>query len=457
MTSFEKFCGRLITAHFVVFSLMSFISVSALSLTHIFLVIPAIYFTREYIKKFAIPRSAMFLCLFVIFGLIGTFVNLYHLEDPFKVFTSYKYFIFGFLSIAPYHFWLTRFIEKSKLKNFILALLITTTFAHLVGLISLYLGYNPVKGKAVNQTRSMGMFGNIMTYGYQSAWYVILLFGMVTGKLFPNLKFKNRLVEIALVIGFIGTWASFARGAIIGMVAAFGYFLFFIFRESKILTIKLALSFFFIFGGLLLVPHFFAKEKIDLPKVKPYYYDRCHQDDGIVRILRGQLISSVKNYTPIPSRNRKNGDRLIQKIDSHSNLMRVSQFKAAIGLIKKNPWFGVGLKEFATKAVDYKKKNKIPFASFKSHAHNNFLEIFATTGALAGACFVMWIFFWFWEMWKAQTSWSIIIGMVIISFVISGLVQCTITDGENAFFLFAVYALSTAMTLKRKSYADAVR
>jgi len=72
-------------------------------------------------------------------------------------------------------------------------------------------------------------------------------------------------------------------------------------------------------------------------------------------------------------------------IRPESDLQRIGQWKTALAAFRDHPVLGVGYMNFEPLCSSIKEKYNIPPANFCGHAHNNFLEMLATTG--------LWVYF----------------------------------------------------------------
>ncbi|MEI7441198.1 MAG: O-antigen ligase family protein, partial [bacterium] len=133
---------------------------------------------------------------------------------------------------------------------------------------------------------------------------------------------------------------------------------------------------------------------------------------------------------------------LFQNVQSQSNLERLSQYKVAESMFLERPFLGVGFRAIEEKSAEYKDKYFIDQKQFNGHAHNNFLELAASTGLLGLIVFLFWIFFWIKEIVFLKDPLQVFYFSIIVAFVVSGLFQSTIIDSEFVFSFFALYGLS---------------
>jgi O-antigen ligase len=135
--------------------------------------------------------------------------------------------------------------------------------------------------------------------------------------------------------------------------------------------------------------------------------------------------------------------RIFKSLNSVNHSQRLSQAKVGMHLFFDNPFFGAGFSSIEERDSKVKEKYNISDKDFVGHAHNNFIEILATTGLLGFAFFILWIFFWIKEVLAIQSVGlrSFFIAL-ITGFLVTGLFQSTFIDSEYSFSLFALYGLS---------------
>ena len=121
-----------------------------------------------------------------------------------------------------------------------------------------------------------------------------------------------------------------------------------------------------------------------------------------------------------------------------------------MGLFSENPIFGVGYRQFEAHCVDYKIRHEFPrdhikiidrsphLTWFSSHAHNNFLEHFATTGIVGGLCFFAFVVAWVREA-AGVVEYRHIFLPPLISFIVGGILENTFFDSEVLTTVMLVY------------------
>ncbi len=324
------------------------------------------------------------LSLFTIVIIIGHLINN---ESLFYSIKSSKYFIFALLTFHAY-----KALHRSQLllKHFnklVTILVIFSALTSLVGLISLNIQYNPLRMKApCHLTRNCGLFGMYMTYAYQISLFLSLQVGLFYTKGYTYKK----LLWFSLILNLLGLYFSYTRGATLGL--------------------------------LLSLPFYLLKEKY------------------VKRYLMFVLVSSILVFTVLFS--PKIGSIFFNNNRLKSNNIRVSQFKAAIKTLQEKPFFGLGHKKFEPNSKRIKKKYNISFSNFQGHAHNNILELLASTGLLGGISYILFLFFWLKEsLLNKGDLFSKISIVFLINFFISGLTQYSFGDGENLFLILNFWAI----------------
>jgi O-antigen ligase len=370
-----------------------FTSVSFSALSHILIAIPGVYFAIEYSKKrdFKLPMSFWGVIGIILSITLSVIFNLDILEKPLKNLFKFKYFVLPALGLFAYHYLIKDYLDEKK-RTFLLYLFIAaTTIATISGLIGLYSGFNPLKMKnACHETRACGLYGMYMTYGYGIALFQILLTGIILRRkgIFENLN--KYFLYAAWIINFAGLFLAYARGGWIAFLAAVPFFFF---KENKKVFISIGLA------GLLFAGGSFAVSQ----KVR----------DTVLK--------------------RKG-----------SNDQRLAFYSAAYNAFKEKPLFGYGYKNFESNSKDIKKRHKIPFAYQSGHAHNNFMEHLASTGAIGAIAFLLFCLFWGIETYK----YSYLGFPFFVGFFTSGMFQYTFGDGENMFLIMAIWALTALEAVK---------
>lgn len=372
-----------------------FTSISLSALSHIFITIPAFVGAYQFYKRPSgkLPISFWLLVLFFVTIVLSVLFNLSDIEKPIKLIFKGKYFILAALSIFAYYYFFNPKNNK-KWKVAFSIFLLATTLASLSGIIGLKFGFNPLKGKPpCHPERACGLYGMYMTYGYGISLLSTILIGI---RIYGN-KIKSFYpmwpINLALIVSLTGLYLSYARGALVAFLVSIAFYFF-----------KKSLKKFIIFSAVGSLA--FGIAFLSIPKLKNMFTSR-----------------------------------------STSNLQRISFYKAALYAAKESPVFGLGYRNFEPRMKEIKKKYKIEFPEFGSHAHNNFLELLASTGGLGMSIFGLWVLFWLIETFLADDLLSLISFPFVINFLLSGMVQYTFGDGENLFLILNVWAITVAYKL----------
>lgn len=383
---------RLIWSSLWIWSIFLFNSLSVSAIPHflLFLVIIS-YYTKIKIKKVwnSCSNSTRYLFLLFCWGLICTIVNYKNYPSTsefWKNLFKLKYFLVG--SLLPYllaHYLEILGKEKSQLllKKLGITLIVSTTVATISGLIGYYSGFNPLRWRAAcHPDRACGMNGMYMTYGYGIGAYLVGVFPFT--RFFP----KANGLTFSFILNFVGFMASKARGAYVSFILSIP--LFFLKKNLKVFFQVLSLLL-----GVLALNIFFN------PTVKEIFFHP-------------------------------------QRLESIS--IRLSLFQTALIAGVQNPLFGLGYKNFEPQVIAIKKLHSIAYQDFQGHAHNNFLEHFASMGFIGLILLLLFFYHWMKELYKNKDSSPFFPFSVYV--FLSGFFQYTLGDASNMFLIMLVYSLS---------------
>lgn len=382
-----------------ILSAFTFISISITALFHILIIIPGILLTYKRIKEkeFRFSASELTLMALIVWSILSVLFNLEMIPKPHRNIIKLKYQLIGLLSV-PCFYYFFKMDEGYKKSRFLLKVFIwATTIASLSGLIAYFSGYNILKMKpACHQHRTCGMYGMYMTYGYGIGLYLSVLFGVLLIFLREKLFSRMKLYIPAFILNFVSFILSFPRGAYIGFFASVPFFFF---KKNKklflIITLVIAMV-----GGLSIA---------FIPKVKSLVFDVSR-------------IQSIK--------------------------MRLSNYEAAYYAAKEKPLFGYGYKNFEPNSKVLKQKYDVAFPNFQGHGHSNFFEHLGSTGYVGLILLILFHIFWIKETYQRNDYIGLVTFPFVINFALSGQFQYTFGDGENLFFIMAVYAISQLPQLK---------
>lgn len=365
-----------------------FISFSATSLFHVFILIAGGYFAYQAVqtKQFHLSKSAWALLALILVCILSLIVN----GGPFKTMTKLKYFVLGLFSIFAFEAIAKNYLNEKRVKLLLTIFLVTSAIASLSGLVGLFSGFNPLRFKAAcHPERACGMYGMYMSYAYGMGYFML-----VSSLLLLNQKKLKNISNpvlwwISNLINFIGFYLSYARGALAAYVL--GVVVYFIKKQLK-LALMVALAF-----ALLGVTLFTTNDSFN------------------------KMLTSGSRQS--------------------STDQRLSLFQASYYAFTEAPLLGLGYKNFEDQSVRIKRQYGINLeTSFAGTAHNNFLEHLASTGILGFLCMILFHGFWAFEMWKRDD----LVGQIGLAFItslfVSGQVEYTLGDGETLFFIMFIYA-----------------
>lgn len=377
-------------------ALFSFVSLSATALSHIFIVIPCFYFLFLKLKdrEWNFSKSSWALLGMFVFGVISVLFAP-DISAKFKAISKLKYLLFGLLAIFPYQAYF-KDVSKKQIRHMVTAFLVLLAIGNVAGIHALFDGFHYLRMKeASDGTRAAGMYGMAITYGYGIELVFIILLGLTVNFWRSVQGFVNRnILVISLITTAFGFYFAYARGAMLAFIIS--------------------------------LPFVFMKSR---PKI---FYT--------LMILGTFLIGIATSV--VFSKSGDSGNRFLLSAKTESNMIRLSQYEAAVAAFKEKPWTGWGYRNFEANAYDIKERNNIAYKEFYGHAHNNYLEFLASTGIFGFISIVLFVVFWLFEMWKRNDAIGTVLLPFVISFAVSGLFQNTINDGENMFVIMFLYALS---------------
>ena len=407
---------RLVTMAYSCLALGLFLSTTLEAGFHIFLVLALFLNAKAIFKNFkSYPKSAMALFLFSIACIASVLFNQDIMLKGFASVTKVKYYLIASLSILPIHFALKD--APIIKKNLIRVLMFAAVLGSLLGLFALFKGHHLFGGKlACHETRNCGMSGMYMNYAHGLSFLLTLMLASLfdyivrvyfsgdqqviatTKKNWREILPLSWLVPIFIFLLF-AFYMTFTRGAWLAfLILAPFYFL------------KNHLKKFLLLGGVCLISAFLVFQLV--PKVRETFLNR-------------QL----------------------------SNDERVGSFKAALYAFSERPILGYGLLNFEPHSSEIKERYGINNAYFKGHAHNNFLEFLATTGAIGFFFFVAFIYFVFQESFTRSDFLARIMPSLMVAFIAGGMTQSTFILADNTFFITGFFALFAALNPRLK-YVD---
>tara|TARA_R110000868_G_scaffold155691_6_gene382150 strand:+ start:18645 stop:19826 length:1182 start_codon:yes stop_codon:yes gene_type:complete len=381
MNNYSDWMKRFSFASLVILCLAVFTSLSVSAAHHILLVIPGIYFLQKKPSGWNMSMKAVALICATI--AISVIFNWGELNRPLKNLSSMKYFLIPLIGVFAY-----RQVEwtKTRIKLCLTLLLLGTSVATFSGIIGLYSGFNPLKMKdACHTDRACGLYGMYMTYGYGIGLFMVIMTGLVIYRDQVKQYVSERILWSVWIINGAGLFLSYARGAWLGFLIALPFF--FLKRNKKIFVAS------FLGGAIFLA----ALVGIS-PTVNKMFFER-----------------------------------------GGSNEQRLSFFESAYVAFKERPVVGWGYKNFEPNVKMLKAKYDIAFPDFQGHAHNNFLEHLASTGAVGFIALLLFHAFWFKESLCSSRLIDNIALPFVVALFVSGMTQVTLGDGENLFLIMGFW------------------
>ncbi len=380
---------RLVYFSLIVLAIGAFTSISLLALSHILLAPPLIYFAFFSEKNLANSQKALLgLCVVIVLSVLFNWDEIADLKASLK----FKYFLIPALGIFAYREAFKKYIDLKKRKILLHLFLLSTSLATISGLIAIYTGFNYLTQKDIPYPgRASGTNGMIMTYAYGISLLLILLTGMFLHREKIKNYISSKLLITYWIINFLGLYLSYARGAWLGFFLAVP--LLFWRKDKKVFLLACTIS-------LLTI--------------------------GV----------SIK-FNPMAK------NRFLKS--ENSNGERISYFQAAYYSFMEKPFFGLGFGNFGAKVISIKEKYNLDYKDKAGRTHNNFLEFLSTTGLFGLSFLLLFHFFWLREGLKIDAFSDINLAFVI-SLMISGMVQHTLADASNLFFIMGYYAIFTSLT-----------
>lgn len=351
-----------------------------------------------------VPASAWLLIALIGINLISIVANLESYEKPFRDIKKVRYLLLplGVLLIPPVR---RQVLTHGALwfRPLLMALLISASAITVADMINMLTGFHPfapIDG-IERGVRLGGVFGMVMTYGYSMQFLILVITGLLLllwkkGEARDPLLWKTILVSF--VICGLGMFLSGSRGALLGCLI--GAIAFVVILRWKWLSLA--------FGTMFLAALLFVA-------------------------ISGSHLLKVK-------------------LNESS---RFAQWKTAAVTGMKNPVVGIGYRQFEKQCRDLKERYGFPYdviwsvdeegnedrGWLHSHAHNNYLEAFASTGLLGMAALLGFLGSWLREVWRRRSS-RILFGPAIAGFLVSGFFENSFTDGEITALLMFFYVAS---------------
>lgn len=382
-----KYMEHLIFGALFVLALGLLTSTSILALSHILMLVPCVYFAIHTNWK-EMPKSAWALLGLSIAIMLSVAVNQDIMVKGWKPIFKVKYFLFGFFSIVPFHWWIKNKMTEKQLKVLLYTFLIATTVATVSGLCGTFFGYNPLLMKAVKVgIRNGGLFGMLMNYAHNMSYFLVLLFGLILMRDRIKHLVNSRFLILVFIINLIGLYFSYTRGAWLAVIAG--------------------------------IPMYFYKDH------KKLFWG----------LLSGLIVLGVVGYFVA-------GNKVIRPVSENQ---RISQWKASLYAFKERPVLGFGYLNFEDHSTEIKKRYGVHDQNFGGHAHNNVFEVIGSIGVVGIVVYFLWHVFWLREISSSMEL------AFLVAFFVGGLTQSTISLGINLFFVMGYFAISNFQFVSTKN------
>jgi O-antigen ligase len=363
-------------------------SVTVLSAYQVLFTVAVFYFTYQAYKDkdLKLPMSAYWLLAFSFVALISTTINIDIIPKPSKNFGRIKYFLYGVGGIYVFRYWLKEATDKAKkiiANTFFLSILVTAAY-------SIWQFYFSGLARATGFTETM-------RYGYGSAMILLITLSAILNREKMGKWFDYRAAIIVFVLGFIGMYLTYTRGALFSFLCGLPFVLYF-YKPKLGLTLGAIAA----FGAIL---------------------------------MSGLYLFGTTKYE----------SRFLANKDSRSDVIRRSQWKSALIAIQEKPVLGWGLSNFHTQVKRIKDEHNLDAKEYiDAHSHNLFLEIASGTGIIGLIVFLGWLVSWSIEAFKAKGLVRALIVPLGVAFVVSSQFEVTF-DANNASMIFFLYAMSSAL------------
>jgi O-antigen ligase len=345
--------------------------------------------------------SARWLGVFVILSVLSILFNTKVIEGPLEYIGKLRYFVIAIAILALPVMTRANLGELWRRDALALAWLIPMVLSITIGVIGWVTGSHPLGIQVVDIRRVSGFYGQVMTFAYSLQFSVVALAIFFT---MPALWRKLTRVPwwamvVAALIAGGGLYLTYTRGAMLGVVT--GFVIYAMMRSKKLLLLILAVG---IVGGAV-----------------------AYQD----------------------------GSRYLKTESS----IRVNQWKAAALSILERPVAGWGYRNFEPHSAELKERygfekdlvkirgKKPQLLYFQSHAHNNYLEAFASTGVFGGIALLL--FFYCWLREALRSRYAQLFVPLIGAFLVSGFFEDTFYDSEVLNCILLIY-LATQWSLSEE-------
>lgn len=379
----------------ILWSLFLYISISLTAGYHILIILPStiLFFKALKNKQLNFSKSMLAIFIFIFAAMASILINSPSIDGPIKNIFKLKYLVIGLISIFALRGLALNYLTDKRKRILIQIFLWGATIATISGLIGYFTGFNPLKFKAAHPDRAGGMYGQIMSYAYSICLFCLgVLVAIINSDRIKSYVSRTHLIIIFL-INILGLTLTFTRGALLGFFIALPFVFF---HTHKRLFWRLF---------------------------------------SLISTLSGILI--ILLFVGIRP------DQTLRQNSKMSDSIRTGIYEAALEMVQEHPLTGVGFRnvEPTCPLIQERNHSKYPIKSC-GHAHNNYLEIAAGTGLLGFIPFIFFLLLWFRELIQFPSIINTLALPSLVAFIVSGMFQSTIIDGEIMFFLMGLYALT---------------
>ena len=355
--------------------------------------------------------SARWLAFYLLASVVSILANLPDIADPLEHLGKLRYFVMVLLVLMIPGLVRGNLEVKWRRDSLVLAWLVPLILAVIVGMIAWATEEHPFRGQDVVDIRRLsGFYGQVMTFANALQFSVVAL---AVFFLSPKLWGKITRVPywaliLALLLAGAGLYLTYTRGAMLGVIT--GFTIYAVMRSYKLFLLVVLIG---------IVGAVFA------------YYD---------------------------------GARYLEA----KSTIRVNQWRAAALSVVERPVFGWGYRNFELHSAELKERygfekdlvrilgKKPRLIYFKSHAHNNILESFASIGVFGGIAFLGFSYAWVREMRRSR--YALLFVPLIGAFFVAGLFENTFYDSEVLNCILLIYLMSqwARSREKREGVAEGV-
>lgn len=339
--------------------------------------------------------SSWFLVAVTIFSLVSILANLETIADPLDFVKKLRYHAIAVALLSLACIRGGNLFTGQKRNFYSVAWLSALVLAVLAGLVDVLDLFGPdEEASSSGPERLSGFYGQVMTFAniLQFSAVGLLVFAVRPAVFRKLAKIPWLVVVVVFVFATIGLYLSFTRGAVLGALVGIA--------SAALYRSKWALP---IFAGVAIIAGVFSYQQ------HTRYFE----------------------FGPVH---------------------RFAHWQGAALTFARYPVFGVGYRNYEARSAELKKEFGLPkdkkFKKQKNaeggylrrHAHNNYLEAFASTGVLGGLAFLGFCLCWTREAWRSRYAFLFV--PLIAGFLVSGMFENTFFDSEVLNCVLLIYFFS---------------